>query len=100
MSWRNSIAGSRHGWYRFFAQARGRAGDTATWPSGGSGSLAAPDPVRSRPREGSALPGAPSLAGVRDCDGRALAEYRRTLPPHYARAWVDLLGRWALVFGG
>lgn len=47
-----------------------------------------------------ALPGSPSLAGVRAGDGTSFAEFRRRLTPHYTHVWLDFTGRWLLLAGG
>src|SRR5262245_42990573 len=46
------------------------------------------------------LPGSPSLAAVASRDGVPFARFRRELRPRYARAWLDIATRWALLTGG
>jgi len=51
-------------------------------------------------REPARLPGTPSFDGVQAADGTSFAQFRRTLAPHYAHAWLDLAGRWVFLGGG
>jgi len=55
--------------------------------------------ARESPRE-RLLPGSPSLTGVVSQDGVSFARFRHELRPRYARAWLDVATRWALLAGG
>jgi fatty acid desaturase len=55
--------------------------------------------ARDGARDGT-FPGSPSLAGVQGRDGTSFADFRRTLTPRYAHAWLDWAGRWLLLAGG
>ncbi|HWP64569.1 MAG TPA: fatty acid desaturase [Candidatus Limnocylindria bacterium] len=56
--------------------------------------------VAREPARPPVLPGTPSFDGVCAPDGTSFAEFRRTLTPRYAHAWLDLAGRWLLLGGG
>lgn len=64
-----------------------------------SASAKSPAAAREPARPGT-LPGTPSFEGVQSSDGTSFAQFRRTLTPYYARAWLDLAGRWVLLGGG
>ena len=75
---------------------------TTTWSerSSASSSNEAAGPAHRRQREGYTFPGSPSLQNVRADDGTLFGDFRRTLRPRYARAWVDLAMRWMFLAVG
>ena len=64
-----------------------------------SASAKTPTAAREPARPGT-LPGTPSFDGVQAPDGTSFAQFRRTLEPRYARAWLDLAARWMFLGGG